>query len=70
MSSKTQEEDEEIKKERDLFNDRIKNYDIKILKLNNELYEKEKAIGGLLTEKENTKEKMNEKEQKIKNWKI
>jgi len=66
MNSKSQikeEEIKELKKGRSIFNGKINIYEINILKLNKEL-KKDIAINELLIEKENTNEKMNEKEQK------
>ena len=66
MNSKSQikeEEIKELKKRRSIFNGKINIYEINILKLNKEL-KKDIAINEILIEKENTNEKMNEKEQK------
>ena len=69
MNSKTQVKEEELKKlkiEKNVLTDRINNYELKILQLNNEISNKEKIINDSLTEKENTKKKIEENDEKYK----
>ena len=69
MNTKSQVKEEELKKlktEKNVLNDRINNYELKILQLNNEISNKEKIINENLTENENWKQKVNESEKKIK----
>ncbi len=69
IKSKNKARDDELKKlrtENNELNDRINNYEIKIMQLNNEISEKEKIINDSITDKESLGEKMGQKEEKIK----
>ena len=66
---KIRDKEDEIKKlktEKNVLNDRINNYELKILQLNNEISNKEKIINESLTEKEDILKKNEENEEKLK----